>query len=87
MFGSSRFMAPEEIELGARIDERTNVFTMGRTIAVFLSDGTLKRKAFRGTAALYEVMRQACREDRSERFESMGAFCSAWFEARKVQRP
>ena len=29
MFGSSRFMAPEEFELGATIDERTTVFTMG----------------------------------------------------------
>ncbi len=32
MFGSTRFMAPEEHELGARIDERTTVFAMGRSI-------------------------------------------------------
>ena len=43
MFGSSRFMAPEEFERGALIDERTNVFTMGRTAAVLLADGTLHR--------------------------------------------
>ena len=40
MFGSSRFMAPEEFELGARIDERTTVFTMGRTAAVLLAPGS-----------------------------------------------
>ena len=35
MFGSTRFMAPEEFELGAIIDEVTTVFTMGRVISVF----------------------------------------------------
>lgn len=29
LWGSSRFMSPEEIELGAKIDERTNVFNIG----------------------------------------------------------
>jgi serine/threonine-protein kinase len=29
MWGSSRFMSPEEFELGATIDGSTNVFTMG----------------------------------------------------------
>jgi serine/threonine protein kinase len=52
MFGSSRFMSPEEFQLGARIDERSNVFTMGRTMAVFLSDGTLERVPFRASNAL-----------------------------------
>ena len=83
MFGSTRFMAPEEFELGARIDERTNVFTMGRTTAVFLSDGTLDRDPFRGSDAQYEVMRRACRDDRSERFDSMGEFYRAWGQARR----
>ena len=83
MFGSVRFMAPEEFELGARIDERTNVFTMGRTAAVFLSDGTLDRAPFRGSEAQFEVMRRACRGDRNERFDSMGAFYREWEQARR----
>ena len=83
MFGSIRFMAPEEFELGARIDERTNVFTMGRTAAVFLSDGTLDREPFRGSDAQYEVIRRACLDDRSERFDSMGEFYRAWRGARR----
>ncbi|OGG56421.1 MAG: hypothetical protein A3F84_28350 [Candidatus Handelsmanbacteria bacterium RIFCSPLOWO2_12_FULL_64_10] len=85
MFGSTRFMAPEEFQLGASIDERTNVFTMGRTVAVFLSDSTLEREPFRGTDALYEVMRRACWENRKWRFESMAAFHAAWIEARRAQ--
>ena len=82
MFGSSRFMAPEEFERGAPIDERTTVFTMGRTAAVLLSDGTLERRSFRGSDALYEVMRRACRSDREERFESVADFHNAWREVR-----
>jgi serine/threonine-protein kinase len=85
MFGSSRFMAPEEFDWGAPIDERTNVFTMGRTAAVLLSDGTLERLPFRGSDALYEVIRRACRSDRRQRFDSMAEFCSAWREARLVE--
>lgn len=82
MFGSTRFMAPEEFELGAPLDSRTNVFTMGRTIAVFLSDGSMERSKFRGSEPLFEVMRRACREKRTERYESMDEFYSAWCEAR-----
>ena len=35
LFGSTRFIAPEEFEHGALIDEITTVFTMGRVISVF----------------------------------------------------
>jgi serine/threonine-protein kinase len=82
MFGSSRFMAPEEFERGALIDQRTNVFTLGRTAFVLLSDGTLTRSTFRGDDGLYEVAYRACRDDRQERYESVAAFCAAWQQAR-----
>lgn len=82
MFGSSRFMAPEEFQLGAPIDQRTTVFTLGRMIAVFLSDGTLAHLPFRGSDALYAVMRQACQEDRATRFATVADFYAAWRAAR-----
>jgi serine/threonine protein kinase len=78
MFGSTRFMAPEEFELGAIIDEVTTVFTMGRVISVFLSDGTLEIAPFRGDRSLYEVMIRACQPKCKERFPSMKAFHAAW---------
>ena len=81
MFGSSRFMAPEEFERGARIDERTTVFTMGRTAAVLLSDGTLERQPFRGSDALYEVVRCACCDDPSGRYHLVATFFAAWMDA------
>ncbi|MCZ6631806.1 MAG: serine/threonine protein kinase [bacterium] len=79
MFGSSRFMAPEEFQKGERIDECTNVFTMGRTAVVLLS---LERTPFRGNDVLFSVIQRACAEKRSARFPSMQAFHTAWSEAR-----
>jgi serine/threonine-protein kinase len=87
MFGSTRFMAPEEFELGAPIDERTTVFTMGRTAAVFLSDGTLERPPFRGNDLMYSVVQRACQSDPRKRFSSMSEFSAAWQEARLVLVP
>ena len=84
MFGSTRFMAPEEFELGALIDERTNVFVMGRAAMVFLSDGSLNADAFRGTRALFEVVARACEPERSSRYDSIDAFYGAWRAARAV---
>ena len=81
MFGSTRFMAPEEFELGALIDEQTNVFVMGRTALVLLSDGTLNPLAFRGTPAHFKVIARACDPVRSGRYNSMAAFYSAWQSA------
>jgi serine/threonine protein kinase, bacterial len=82
MFGSTRFMAPEEFELGALIDEQTNVFVMGRTALVLLSDGTLNPYAFRGSHALFQVVARACNPRRSPRSDSMAAFCDTWRTAR-----
>lgn len=84
MFGSSRFMAPEEYQRGAAIDERTNIFTMGRTALVLLSDGTLAPSAFHGSQACYQVIRRACRDDRRQRYPSMEAFYAAWRDARRL---
>jgi len=74
MFGSTRFMAPEEFSLGAPIDDRTTAFVMARTALVFLADGTLDRAAFRGTDAQYAVLQEAV----TARFPSYPAFYAAW---------
>ena len=82
MFGSSRYMAPEEFEMGALIDERTTVFTLGRSAANLLSDGTLARVPFRGSDVQYEVVFRACRPSRRERFATISEMHAAWRAAR-----
>jgi len=69
MFGSSRFMAPEEHTLGARIDERTTVFTMGRTVAQFLALGSEPVEA---------LVARACDADPRRRFATMAQFYETW---------
>jgi serine/threonine protein kinase len=81
MFGSTRFMAPEEFELGATIDERTNVFMLGRTVHELLSD----HPADALSTDLLAVVQRACLPDRSKRFPSVGQFHEAWIEARRRQ--
>jgi len=69
MFGSTRFMAPEEFQLGARIDERTTVFTLGRTIDQLLS---------LGTPGVASVIERACHPDPGSRFQSVAELYDAW---------
>lgn len=78
MFGSSRFMAPEEFELGAMIDERTTVFNLGRAIAIFFGQGRLTRSGFRGAEGQYRVMTRACAPDPAERFQTIADMARDW---------
>ena len=75
LFGSTRFMAPEEFTRGARIDERTTVFTMGRAAAVFFEPTGIPD-------GVREVVERACREEPAERYPTMAAFHEAWMRAR-----
>ena len=78
MFGSTRFMAREEFERGALIDERTTVFTLGRAISVFLGDGDLDRAGFRGSETQYAAMTAACRSEPADRFQSIAELARVW---------
>ena len=81
MYGSTRFMAPEEFQRGQLIDGRTTVFNLGRAALVFLADGALRGDEFRGTDSQLEVVRRACEPDPAQRFASVDAFYSAWSQA------
>ena len=83
-FGSSRFMAPEESLAGAMIDQRTTVFTLGRTLSVLLADGTLARAAFRGDDAQFAVMIRACQPLRDHRYPDIAALVTAWEATRSA---
>jgi serine/threonine protein kinase, bacterial len=82
MFGSSRYMAPEEHMLGAPIDERTTVYTLGRAVFELLGDGSDDGRAFRGSSALHAVASQACTTDRAARHPNVAAMLEAWRRAR-----
>ena len=81
MYGSTRFMAPEEFIFGEMIDERTTVFTIGRTAAVHLAEGSLERSSFRGNDGQYQTVVKACRTDPEARYQTVGEFYDAWCES------
>ncbi|MGA8246335.1 MAG: hypothetical protein WB797_05470, partial [Nocardioides sp.] len=69
MFGSTRFLAPEELELGAVIDERTTVFTLGRLVWHFGTRLTETAGDFCGSPRVAEVVRRACRPSPADRYD------------------
>ncbi|NAS20655.1 serine/threonine protein kinase [Herbidospora sp. NEAU-GS84] len=76
MFGSSRFMAPEEFTLGSVIDQRTSVFTLGRTAQLLLGDHL--------HGPLQQVTTRATHPNPEERHGSLPEFCAAWRAARQA---
>ncbi len=82
MWGSSRFMSPEEFEKGAIIDEVTNVYTMGATAFEILGNNR-KRNILEWHASekLFEVAKKAVSDNRSERYMSISEFHKEWIKA------
>ncbi len=81
--GSSRFMAPEEFQQGAPIDQSTNVFALARAAAVLLGDGTGSLDLWRGTDPLRQVVERATTRERSQRYGSVEEFVREWRSAVK----
>jgi serine/threonine-protein kinase len=85
-FGSDRFMAPEEMVAGELIDQRSTVYTLGRTAAVLLCDGTLRSEAFRGEARQLTVVSRACEREPGRRHQDVAAFVRDWSETRSARQ-
>src|SRR5690554_14703 len=79
MWGSNRFMSPEEFEIGAVIDERTNVFNMG-AIAFNMFGGTLDRSFEKWIVGkpLYQIALKAVSKKREERYNSVTELYNEW---------
>ena len=86
-FGTKRLKAPEENELGAIIDEKTNEFTLGAIIFDMLSevknnDDRYKLGMFIPNSIddfelsddIYNVLLKATSYDRNERYKTIKAF-------------
>ncbi|MCD5399302.1 MAG: hypothetical protein LR120_06120 [Dehalococcoidia bacterium] len=76
--GSRRFMTLEEWNKGAVIDQATNVFTLGRTVAEFLGRGATSVDAWLGTDPMGLVTPKATSGNRSARHQSVQEFVEDW---------
>lgn len=86
MWGSSRFMSPEEFQLGAPIDERTNVYLAGAVaFALFGGETDRSREQWRLSTALYNVAKRAVSDRREDRCESLTSLAEAWENARSCE--
>ncbi|KXK57318.1 MAG: serine/threonine protein kinase [Chlorobi bacterium] len=86
MFGSARFMAPEEFQRGEMIDQRTTLFTLARIALWMLGDGTLNPQAFRGTEGMLQVLKQATEPNPELRFQTVRSFWEAWCKATEERK-
>lgn len=82
MWGSARFMSPEEHTLGATIDEISNVYLMGATaFALFGGDADRSVEKWRLSDELYDVALKAINDNRDDRHQSLAEFESEWKRA------
>jgi hypothetical protein len=75
--GSGRFMAPEDWQRGATIDERTTVFHLGRCAQVLLASVD-EPQTWRASTKLAAVAERATAPHPVERFSSVSDFVDHW---------
>lgn len=78
MWGSSRFQAPEEFQLGAVIDEITNVYTVGATAFALFGEYNRTRDKWQLSDKLFEVVTKAVSDNRAERQQSIRQLREVW---------
>lgn len=83
MFGSDRFMAPEEYELGATLDHRTTAYTLARIAWHFGTRLTEQTDHFCGPVALLDTLQRALQAEPRRRFASLTDFAEAWNNSRR----
>jgi serine/threonine-protein kinase len=81
MWGSTRFMSPEEFQLGAAIDEITNVYTLGAVAFLFFGEERVRMiDTWDAGEARFAVAQKATNDAREDRYPSIAAFVAAWRE-------
>jgi serine/threonine-protein kinase len=84
MWGSLRFMSPEEFELGAAIDEITNVYLMGATAFALFGNYNRTLEKWQLGEGLHKVALKAVSNERNQRQQSIRQFIEEWNEAKMM---
>lgn len=87
MWGSSKFMSPEEFRLGAELDEVTNVYTAGAMAFALIGarkgNYSREREDWPLGEELFELASRAVSDRREERPQSIRELREAWQEKMK----
>ena len=78
MWGSRRFMSPEEFTLGAPINERSNVYTMGATALQLFAGESGDGERWPLGSASYKVIQRAMSAEPALRQASIAEFMEEW---------
>ncbi|MDR1641297.1 MAG: hypothetical protein LBT59_16520 [Clostridiales bacterium] len=78
LWGSTRFLSPEEHTDGAVVDEITNVYTMGATAFCLFADSDRTLEKWPLSEELYEVIKGATSNDRGMRQQSIRQLIKEW---------
>ncbi|MBQ2709738.1 MAG: serine/threonine protein kinase [Clostridia bacterium] len=81
MWGSSRFMSPEESILGSPLDERTNVYTAGAMAFALFADSARSIDAWPLSPAAYAVITRATSHSPESRQPSLRHLIHEWHAA------
>ncbi len=81
MWGSSLFQSPEEYELGAVIDEVTNVYTVGATAFALFGGYGRGRERWELSEECFAVAAKAVERERALRQRSIAEFRGEWERA------
>jgi serine/threonine-protein kinase len=83
LWGSSRFMSPEEFQFGAVIDEITNVYAMGATaFALFGDERDRCIEKWKLSKELFNVAKRAVSDQREKRQQSIKQLMEEWRAAK-----
>ncbi|MDQ8739319.1 hypothetical protein [Paenibacillus sp. LHD-38] len=83
MPGSSRYMSPEEFQLGREIDERSNVFLMGATAFQLFGGGSDRSfEKWKAGEKLYYIALKAINIKKGNRYQTIDEYFEAWNNAR-----
>ncbi|MDR3120044.1 MAG: serine/threonine protein kinase [Clostridiales bacterium] len=78
LWGSARFISPEERTDGAIIDEITNVYTLGATAFTLFADSSRTRETWPLSDAQYAVVKKTVSDNRNERQQSIRQLIDEW---------
>ncbi|MBD8069906.1 serine/threonine protein kinase [Bacillus sp. PS06] len=82
MCGSSRYMAPEEFKLDAKIDERSNVFLMGASAFQLFVNGIERNiDKWQGNEKMYSVALKAVNIEKEDRYQTINEYIESWNNA------
>ncbi len=83
LWGSTRFVSPEECKQDEIMDEVTTVYTMGATAFCLFTDSDRSREAWPLSEAQYTIVKKATNNKRDERQQSVKQLITEW-DASKI---